>query len=135
LGLALLVITGQRGGLDSTPAATILVLEENAAVQDLIDQTLRGSGYRVLTTQNALEAIEVVRRVRIDVLVLGLLHGMGQTLVDEFRSIQAGMRIVSISDPDDDLDGIDRGASLSGPFSLDDLREAAAAALGSRPGG
>jgi len=60
---------------------------------------------------------------------------MGQTLVDEFRSIQAGMHIVSISDPDDDPDGIDRGASLSGPFSLADLREAAAAALGSRPGG
>ena len=135
MGLALLVITVQRGGLDSTPAATILVLEENPAVQDLIDQALCGSGHRVLTTKNALEALEVVRRVRIDVLVLGLLHGMGQTLVDEFRSIQAGMRIVSISDPDDDLDGIDRGASLSGPFSLDDLREAAAAALGSRPGG
>ena len=135
MGLALLVITGQRGGLDSTPAATILVLEENPAVQDLIDQALCGSGHRVLTTKNALEALEVVRRVRIDVLVLGLLHGMGQTLVGEFRSIQAGMRIVSISDPDGDLDGIDHSARLSSPFSLDDLREAAAAALGSPRGG
>ena len=130
-----MVSAGQRGVLDSTPAATILVLEENPAVQDLIDQALCGSGHRVLTTKNALEALEVVRRVRIDVLVLGLLHGMGQTLVGEFRSIQAGMRIVSISDPDDDLDGIDHSARLSSPFSLDDLREAAAAALGSPRGG
>jgi CheY-like chemotaxis protein len=128
-----LVSAGQRGGLDSAPSATILVLEENAAVQDLIDQALCGSGHRVLTTTNALEALEVVRRVRIDVLVLGLLHGKGQTLVGEFRSIQAGMRIVSISEPDDDLNG--NSVSLSSPFSLDDLREAAAAALGSRRGG
>ena len=135
MGLALLVRAGQRGGLDSTPAATILVLEENPAVQDLIDQALCGSGHRVLTTKNALEALEVVRRVRIDVLVLGLLHGMGQTLVGEFRSIQAGMRIVSISDPDGDLDGIDHSARLSSPFSLDDLHQAAAAALGSPRGG
>ena len=136
MGLALLVITVQRGGLDSTPAATILVLEENAAVQDLIDQALCGSGHRVLTTKNALEALEVVRRVRIDVLVLGvLLEERGHALVGELRSIQAGLRIVSISDPDDDLDGIDHSARLSSPFSLDDLREVAAAALGSPRGG
>jgi len=110
--------------------ATILVLEENAAVEELIDQTLRASGHRVLTTQNALEALEVVRRIQIDVLVVGVLLGeRGQTLVGEFRSIQAGLRIVSISGPDDDLKGIDPSACLSSPFSLDDLREATAVGL------
>lgn len=111
----------------STGPATILVLEENAAVQELIDQALRESGHRVLTTKNALEALELVRRVRIDVLIVGLLlDELGQTLVGEFHSIQAGMRIVIISGPDDDLAGIDHSARLSSPFSLDDLREAAA---------
>jgi DNA-binding response OmpR family regulator len=125
-----LVIASQRGGVASTPPATILVLEENAAVQELIDQALRESGHRVLTTKNALEALEVVRRVRIDVLVLGvLLEERGQALVGELRSIHAGLRIVSISGPDDDLEGIDPSARLSSPFSLDDLREAAAAGL------
>ena len=111
--------------------ATILVLEENAAVEELIDQTLRASGHRVLTTQNALEALEVVRRIQIDVLVVGVLLGERgrQTLVGEFRSIQAGLRIVSISGPDDDLKGIDPSACLSSPFSLDDLREATAVGL------
>jgi DNA-binding NtrC family response regulator len=113
--------------------ATILVLEENSAVQELIDQTLRESGHRVLSTKNALEALEVVRRVRIDVLIVGLLlEERGQTLVGEFHSIQGGMRIVSISGPDDELALIDSNASLSSPFSLDDLREAVAAALSSR---
>lgn len=113
--------------------ATILVLEENAAVQELIDQALLESGHRVLSTKNALEALEVVRRVRIDVLIVGLLlEERGQTLVGEFHSIQAGMRIVSISGPDDELNEIDSSERLSSPFSLDDLREAVAAALNSR---
>lgn len=113
--------------------ATILVLEENAAVQELIDQALRESGHRVLTTKNALEALELVRRVRIDVLIVGLLlDERGQTLVGEFHSIQAGIRIVIISGADDELDRIEQSARLSSPFSLDDLREATAAALESR---
>ena len=117
----------------STRPATILVLEENAAVQELIDQALRESGHRVLTTNNALEALEVVRRVRIDVLVDGVvLEERGQALVGELRSIQAGLRIVSISAPADDLEGIDPSARLSSPLSLDDLREAAAAGLDPR---
>src|SRR5437879_4457123 len=115
------------------PPATILVLEENAAVQELIDQALLESGHRVLSTKNALEALEVVRRVRIDVLIVGLLlEERGQILVGEFHSIQAGMRIVSISGPDDEFDGIASSERLSSPFSLDDLREAVAAALKSR---
>ena len=121
------------GAVTATRPATILALEENAAVEELIDQALRACGHRVLTTQNALEALEVVRRIRIDVLIVGVLLGeRAQTLVGEFRSIQAGLRIVSISGPDDDLTGIDPSARLPSPFSLDDLREVAAVELDPR---
>ena len=131
MGLAPLVIAGQRGGVAPTLPATILVLEENAAVEDLIEQALRESGHRVLTTANALEALEVVRRVRIDVLVVGvLLQEQWQKLVGELRSIQAGLRIVSISGQDPDIGEVEHHASLSSPFSLDDLREAAAGGSG-----
>lgn len=102
-------------------------------MQELIDQALRESGHRVLTTNNALEALELLHRVRIDIVVVGdLLEERGQTLVEELRSIQAGIPVVSISDSDGDLEGIDPSAKLSSPFSLDDLRLAAAAALDSR---
>jgi DNA-binding NtrC family response regulator len=101
------------------------------AVQDLIDQALRESGHRVLTTKNPLEALEVVRRVRIDVLVVGRLPENGQSLFGEFRSIQPGMRIVGISGPDGDLDAIDHDTRLSSPLSLDDLRQAADAVVDS----
>ena len=113
-----------------TISATILVLEENAAVQELIDQTLRESGHRVLGTKDALEAIELVRRVRIDVVVVGVLIG-GQALVSELRVIQPGLRIVGMRDADVDPAQIDAAATLSSPFSLDDLREAVAASLDS----
>jgi DNA-binding NtrC family response regulator len=118
-------------GVAPYPPATILVLEESAAVQDLIDQALRGSGHRVLTTKNALEALEVVRRVRIDVLILGVLEEQGEALITELRSTQAGLRVVSIGGPDDDLEGAERSISLSNPVSLDDLRDAVAAWLSS----
>jgi DNA-binding response OmpR family regulator len=99
------------------------------AVQDLIDQALRESGNRVLTTKNPVEALELVRRVRIDVLIVGRLPENGQSLLGEFRSIQPGMRILGISGPDGDLDAIDHDARLSSPLSLDDLREAAEAVV------
>jgi CheY-like chemotaxis protein len=107
---------------------TVLVLEENAAVQELIDQALRESGHRVLSTKHALEAVELARRVRIDVLVAGvLLEERTHALIGELRSIQPDLQVVGICDPDDDLQGIERATRLSSPFSLDDIRTAVAA--------
>jgi CheY-like chemotaxis protein len=119
---------GNLAPLPSTSFETILVLEENAAVQELIDQALRESGHRVLSTKDALEALEVARRIRVDVLVAGvLLEARRQTLIGELRAIQPGLRIVNICGPDDDVEKIDRSRTLSSPFSLDELREAVAA--------
>lgn len=114
-------------------SATVLVLEENAAVQELIDQALHEAGHRVLSTNNALEAFEVVRRVRIDVLVAGILaEERSQALVGELRSIQPELSIVCIPGPGDDVPPIARAARLSSPFSLDDLCASVAAILDHR---
>jgi CheY-like chemotaxis protein len=113
-------------------SATILVLEEDAAVQELIDQALRDSGHRVLSTKNALEALEVARRVRIDILVAGDLLEPRQTVVDDLRSLQPALAVVGIfgsgDDEGGDLRDDDLVASLSTPFSLDDLCAVIAAA-------
>jgi DNA-binding response OmpR family regulator len=114
-----------------SPSATILVLEENAAVLELIDQTLREPSDRVLGTQDALEAIELVRRVRIDVVVVGVLVE-GQVLVRELRVIQPELRIVSIRDGDIDPPEIESAATLLSPVSLDELREAVAVNIDGR---
>jgi CheY-like chemotaxis protein len=115
-------------GAVRSPSATILVLEENAAVQELVDQALRDPGHRVLTTNNALEALELLQRIRVDVIVLGdLVDERGPTLVDELRTLQPGLRIVSIAA--DELEGVGDCVRLPSPVALDDLREAAAAEL------
>jgi DNA-binding response OmpR family regulator len=130
LGQAPSLGNGQRCGVLPDTRATILVLEESPAVQELIDQALRELGHRVLSTKDALEALDVVRRVRVDVLVVGvLLDAEKQSLVRELRSIQSEVRIVSICGPEDDAEEIDDGASLFTPFSLDDLRAAVAPGL------
>ena len=123
----------QRGGVSAGSPATVLVLEENAAVQELVDQALRESGHRILSTKHALEAVELARRVRIDVLIAGvLLEERTRALIGELRSIQPDLHVVGICDPDDDLEGIERTTRLSSPFSLDELRDAVAAALDGR---
>jgi CheY-like chemotaxis protein len=111
-------------------SATILVVEENAAVLELIDQVLRECGHRVLSTKDALEAIEVAGRVRIDVVVAGVLLEV-RTLVCQLRSIQPELDII-LCDPDDDRETIERATRLSSPLSLGELRDAVATNLGRR---
>jgi CheY-like chemotaxis protein len=116
----------------ATSSATILVLEEDAAVQELIDQALRDSGHRVLSTKNALEALEVAQRVRIDLVVAGDLLEPRQAVVDDLRSLQPALAVVGIfgsgDDEGGDLRDDDLVASLSTPFSLDELCAVIAAA-------
>jgi DNA-binding NtrC family response regulator len=104
-----------------TARATVLVLEASPAVQELVDQGLREAGHRVLATGWPEEALEVTRRVRVDVLVTGMVNGGVETLVEELRAIQPDLRLVSI-----------RGANGGGeptPVSLEALVEAVAASV------
>jgi DNA-binding response OmpR family regulator len=117
--------------MDSTRPATVVVVERDAAAQELIDQAFRGSGHRVLVTADPSEALELGRRVRIDVLVGDAeLCRERLSLVEGLRSIQSEMRLVRVLDPGErppaDLGG---GVALRRPFSLDELEAAVALAL------
>ena len=103
--------------------ATVLVLEENTAVQELIDQALRDAGHRVVGTNDPLEALDILHRVHLDVLIVGsLLDTRMEALLGQLGSIQAGLQILSI-----DGAGSNGRASLASPIPLDDLAEAVAA--------
>jgi CheY-like chemotaxis protein len=105
----------------SLPArATVLVLEASPAVQELVDQGLREAGHRVLATGSPEEALEVVRWVRVDVLVAGMVNGEVEALVDELREIQPDLRLVCIPGTN--------GATPA-PVSLEALVEAVAAGV------
>jgi CheY-like chemotaxis protein len=100
--------------------ATVLVLEASPAVQELVDQGLREAGHRVLATGSPDEALEVVRRVRVDVLVAGMVNGGVEALVDELRVIQPDLRLVGLPAAN--------GATPA-PVSLEALVEAVAASV------
>jgi DNA-binding response OmpR family regulator len=112
----------------TTRGSTIAIVEESAAVQELVDQALRGSGDHVLVTQNALEVLDVARRVRIDLLVIDIDSQPG--LVEEIRESQPDLQVLYLSDSTDERRaGPQRSPLLLTPFSLDELRAAIAARL------
>jgi DNA-binding response OmpR family regulator len=118
----------------TTRGSTIVIVEESAAVQELVEQAFRESGDRVLVTQSALEVIDVASRLRIDLLVIDIDSQQG--LVEEIRESQPNLRVLYLSDSADEQPaGPQRSPLLLTPFSLGDLRAAIAARLdGSDPG-
>jgi DNA-binding response OmpR family regulator len=110
--------------------ATIVVLEENAAAQELMEQTLRTSGDRILISNTPREVLLLSRRVRIDLLVgnAGLLEKSDPDIVEDLRSVARILYTNIASNP-----GLAQKKGcrvLRTPFSLEEFREAVAAALG-----
>jgi CheY-like chemotaxis protein len=103
--------------MERTPA-TIVVLEEHAAAQELIEEALREAGDRVLLTNNPMEIIGLATRVRIDLLVTDIdaLESTEPKLAEKLRSIAPVLQIGG-------QDG------LRAPFSLQELQDAVSLAL------
>ncbi len=111
-----------------TRASTIVIVEESAALQELVEQAVRADGNCVLVTGNLLEVLDVARRLRIDVLVAHL-ESCGE-LFEEVQALQPELRVLYLVDGSDDLPtGPDSVAALRTPFSLGELRAAIAELL------
>jgi DNA-binding response OmpR family regulator len=110
------------------PFSTIVIVEESPAVQELVEQAVREVGDCVLVTPNALEVLDVARRVRIDLLVIHVDSAPG--LVEEVRESQPELRVLYMSDRNDEQQlGAADGLPLLTPFSLGELRVAVATLL------
>lgn len=108
--------------------STIVIVEERAAVQELVEQALRETGDCVLVSQNPLEVLEIAQRVRIDLLVIDIDAKRG--LVEEIRESQPDVRVLYLSDSTDEQQvGLEPDPPLLTPFSLEELRVAIAARL------
>lgn len=115
--------------------ATILVLEKSAASRELIEQTLRESGDRVFVTNNPIEALELARRIGIDLLVsdIQLVGGPEKAFLEELRLVQQHFRVVYLNGRDDSRQAsTGNEVTLRSPFSLDGLLDAVSRALGRR---
>jgi len=114
----------------SRSPATIVVLEENAAARELIERTLREAGNRVLVTNDPYEALELARRVRIDLLVAALDRAQ-QTFLQRLRSLEGSLRVLYLVNRDESvLAEADGRMTLNVPFSLEELLEAVDTSLG-----
>jgi len=89
---------------------TIVVLHESHAVLELVEQTLRDRGDVVFATRDPFEALDVVRRIQVDLLILDGQDGLERDL----RTIQPFLRVVRLERE---------------PVSLHRLRETVAAEL------
>jgi CheY-like chemotaxis protein len=80
---------------NGTDRATIVVVQESLAVLELIEQALGDCGAIVFATRDPLEAFDVVRRVKVDLLILAEAdRDVGRGLVRDFRTIQPALRVL-----------------------------------------
>jgi AmiR/NasT family two-component response regulator len=90
---------------------TIVVLHEQSGVLELIEAALRDRGARVLGTLDVFEAAEVVRRLKVDLLVMSPANNH---VASDLRALQTGLSVVLMDDE---------------PVWLDEIADAVVAAL------
>jgi two-component system cell cycle sensor histidine kinase/response regulator CckA len=121
-------------GSDAAPRGggeTILVVEDNLDLRNLMRDTLEGLGYSVLHAGSATEAVEVSNGLtgRLDLLVADLVlpDSSGRELADCLREWRPGLPVLYISgylEEDTFEAGPDSGADfLSKPFTLAEFGE------------
>lgn len=119
-------------------SATILVVEDEPAIQELIAYNLELAGYQVLRAENAEQAFEMVHAALPDLVVLDwMLPGMSG--IEFARRLRADKRtqllplimLTARADEQDKLTGLDTGADdyLTKPFSPRELNARVKAVL------
>ena len=104
--------------------ATVLVVEDEPTVRDLVERYLRTAGYHVLVANDPPHALELANERTIDLLVTDVVMPMmgGDVLAHRMRELQPAMRVLYISGYPDDArtDGVPRVANsvlLAKPFT------------------
>jgi len=91
----------ERSAAEETPAATILVVEDEPLIQLITSEALNESGYRVLVAGDADEAIGILSRdasvclLFTDIVMPGALDGFG--LADWAKSVRPDLKVLYTS--------------------------------------
>ncbi len=111
-------------------AATILVVEDEPAIQELIAVNLKQAGHQPLCADNAEQAMNLVRNALPDLVLLDWMLP-GQSGIDFARRLRSDKRTRTVpiimltarSDEQDKLTGLDTGADdyITKPFSPREL--------------
>ncbi len=127
----------RRGpGLGVHIEATILLVEDDAALRSVTFKTLSAHGYRVLQARDGVEALEIAEKHGdlIDVVVTDVVMPRlsGPKLIAELRAARPALSVVYVSGYTFDmldLGTLEDGAFLSKPFTRDDLVNAVGRAV------
>jgi CheY-like chemotaxis protein len=90
---------------------TIVVLHEHAGVLELVEAALRDRGAQVLGTLDPFEAAQIVRRLKVDLLVMSPAHNH---VASDLRALQTDLSAVVLDNE---------------PMWLDEIADAVLAAL------
>jgi DNA-binding response OmpR family regulator len=112
----------------SDEAGTIVVIEDDPNIADLVDLYLRREGWRVLSTGDADNGLEVIRRERprLAILDIGLPGGRDGFEVCRILRAESDIPLLFLTARDDEIDrilGLELGADdyLTKPFSPREL--------------
>ena len=103
---------------------TVLVIEDNAAVRDLMRESLEENGYTVFSSSSGKEAMHILRAKGVDAIILDLVlpDGDGLVLLSEIRQATAAPVIVVSGKGSlvDRVVGLEMGADdyLGKPFEV-----------------
>jgi len=120
----------------ATTPACVLIVDDEPAIRRFIRTTLSVQDYQVLEAENSREALEVVRRSPVDVLVLdlGLPDVDGFEVIKSLREGGSTLPIIVLSSRADEagkVRALDLGADdyVTKPFGIDELLARIRAAL------
>jgi DNA-binding response OmpR family regulator len=112
----------------SEPARTLLVVDDDPVVRQLLAQILSSQGYQVLQAENPAEALRVASATATIHLLLtdfSMPGGNGLDLTREFRAVHPKTPVLMVSGTMpknlDKVAGLDHFEILGKPFEIDEL--------------
>jgi CheY-like chemotaxis protein len=108
-----------------TRHGTMLVVEDDPSVRELVVAVLKDLGFSPLAAADALAGLKILRAAApIDLLITDIgLPGMnGQEMVKRARALRPGLKILFMTGYDETDDPLEPGSELiAKPFSIDAL--------------
>jgi len=108
----------------------ILLVEDHSATRETLVALLTRSGYTMLTAETAAQAMRILARTRVQVLLadLGLPDGDGLDVVTVAKNLNPDMKAIALTARDSDDDyriGFDAGFDhyLTKPLDIAELRK------------
>jgi len=124
--------SNQHEDLETHPTATVLVVDDEPAIREVIATLLEDEGYLVRHAKDGMEALDAINGDRIDLIVSDVVMPRldGASLVRKLRGRGHLMPVVLMSAvyADVDLPGV---RFVPKPFEIDRLLGTVASALGS----